>query len=218
MGIGFVILFHLIAIFILSFIIGIIAVIIVSFILDKQKRTRKLFFAFCAPFIGFYTLYICAFIGSTIISQTKGIDIGIGDTWYVPLNNSYKLLFIDIPDYGSISDKNTGEIFLSDISEIEQRNDLIFGKMSSDEYFLFNTETRELSKFESEKGLTSSSGNQKLSLKNVYDFYSERKSEARGYWFYLIGILSLLFSIGHLWIVNYIILFFSFSKRLIKLK
>ncbi|MCE3076939.1 hypothetical protein [Chryseobacterium gwangjuense] len=207
----FVILIHFVAIFILSLIIGIIAVIVTSFIVDKQKKTRKLFFAFCAPFIGLYTLYICAFIGGTIISEIKDVDIGIGDAWYVPIKDNYELLFIDIPDYGAISNKETGETYLSDISEIEQRGDLILGKKSSNEYFSFNTKNEELNEFENEKVLISSNGNEKLNFKKVYDFYLERKNEAMGYWLYLIGALSLLFSFGNLWIVRYIMLF-SFSK------
>lgn len=214
MGIGFVILIHFVAIFILSLIIGIIAVIVASFIVDKQKKIRKLFFAFCVPFIGFYTLYICAFIGGTIISEIKDVDIGIGDAWYVPIKDNYELLFIDIPDYGSISDKETGETYLSDISEIEQRDGLILGKKSSNEYFSFDTKTKKLNEFEDEKTLISSNGNKKLNFKKVYDFYLERKNDAMGYWLYLVGLLSLLFSFGNLWIVRYIMLF-SFSKRLI---
>ncbi|SIT21929.1 hypothetical protein [Chryseobacterium gambrini] len=93
MGIGFVMLFHLIIILILSSIIAIIGGLITAFC-SKERKKRKILLAFLAPFAGFYTLYFCAIIGSSIVSEKKNIDIGFGDCWYVPLENDCQLLFI----------------------------------------------------------------------------------------------------------------------------
>ena len=57
MGIGFVIIIHLIVIFVLSFIVAIIGAITTYFLSKKNKRKRKTILALILPFIGLYTLY-----------------------------------------------------------------------------------------------------------------------------------------------------------------
>lgn len=209
MGLLFVILFHFAAIFILSLIIGVIAVII-SYFKAKNKRKRKLFFAFTSPFIGFYACYVSAFFGSLIISEIKGVDTGVGDEWFVQISDNYVLSFIDIPDYGSIYYSDGGEAFVSDIAEIEQQDNLIFGKTTSENYFSFNLENQELKEYDNLKNLILSNGNKKLHFKKAYDFYIERRNEISGVWNYLIGISSLLFS-AFLLVMYYKILLFNFK-------
>ena len=79
MGIFFVILIHLVAIFILSAIIAVFAGIITYFVSAKQKRKRKLLLATLSPFVGLYIAYFFALFGSAAVSEYKKIDIGIGE-------------------------------------------------------------------------------------------------------------------------------------------
>src|SRR5689334_17827280 len=102
MGIFFVILIHLVAIFILSAIIAVFAGIITYFVSAKQKRKRKLLLATLSPFVGLYIAYFFALFGSAAVSEYKKIDIGIGDSWYVPLSTQCRLSFIDLPENGYI--------------------------------------------------------------------------------------------------------------------
>ncbi|MGC4128836.1 MAG: hypothetical protein QM564_04590 [Bergeyella sp.] len=210
MGIGFVILIHLIAIFILSIAVAVIASIIVYFVSKKERKKRKILLAFIAPFVGFYTLYICATIGSIVVSEAKNIDVGIGDAWYVPLENNSELLFIDIPEQASIRKNLTGESVISEISHIEQNGNRVFGKTYDNTYFSYDTKTDELKNFATEKELTASNSGKKIILKDAYDFYAEKRNEIAGVWLIVIGILSLIISIGVVYLLKEIIYYFGF--------
>jgi len=106
MGIGLVIILHLIAIGFLSGLIAVAATIITYFSGKKETRKRNIRTAVITPFAALYTLYICGLIGFGIVSSVKKVDIGIGDTRYVPLTANCQLLFIDLPNQAYI--KRTG--------------------------------------------------------------------------------------------------------------
>lgn len=133
MGIGIVILIHLVVLFLLSALMAAISAIITYAVSNKEKRNRKLLLAAVLPFIGLYTIYFTALFGSVIVSETKKIDIGIGDAWYVPLSNNSQLLFIDLPEQAYI--EGNGKTVVSDVIEIQQTEHLILGKTSNSNYF-----------------------------------------------------------------------------------
>ena len=166
--------------------------------------------AFVAPFVGLYTFYICGIIGMSIVSENKNIDIGIGDAWYVPLENNYQLLFIDLPEQANIS-KESGLILVSEVSKIEEYRNQIFGETFDDKYFLVNTKTDEVKTFDTEKELSALHINKKLHLIDAAKFYSERKDLLMGYWLWLVGLLSFIISIGAIWIWKQF-LFLDFRK------
>ncbi|MBW8524564.1 hypothetical protein K0U91_03950 [Chryseobacterium chendengshani] len=204
MGLLFVIFFHFIAIFILSFIIGIVALLLIYFLDKGEKKKRKLFIGFSAPFIGFYSLYIFAFLGSVFVSEIKNVDMGVGDAWFVPLENKYELLFINLPETAFIAKHDNGEILVSDITDIEERNNIILGKKDSDSFFSFNTDTEELKEFDNKEAL--SKAYDKIKLENAYKFYSEKRDDISGSWFIMVGIISLLASIILLYVFKRIFL------------
>ena len=187
MGIGFVILIHLIVIFFLGLIIAIIGIITTYFLSKKKKRKRKILLALFLPFIGLYSLYFCGLIGSIIISETKNIDIGIGDSWYVPLNENHQLIFIDLPEQAYI-EKN-GQTVISGVSKIEQTEKYILGTTYDDKYFSYNLKTNELNGFENEKEL-----DKEPNLKKAIEFYSDKRNEIAGFSLIIVGILSLFIS------------------------
>lgn len=213
MGVGFVIFIHLVAIFIICSVIVIVGNTIIYFISKKNKR-RRLLFTSLAPFVLLYTLYICALIGSIIVSQNKKVDIGIGDSWYVPLENGYQLLFIDLTEQAFI-EKNS-ELIISEIEQIEENKNWILGKTYSNGYFCYNTKTNELKNFNNENELTVYNSNIKPQLKNVYDFYLNKRDNVAGNWFIVVGIFSLIISIAVVYLLKIIVFEFeliSFSKR-----
>lgn len=212
MGLLFVILFHFIAIFVLSCVVGLIAIIITYFLSKSEKKKRKLLFAFFAPFIGFYSLYILAFAGSIFVSELKNVDIGIGDAWYVPVKDDYEILFIDVPETAFIAKHESGQIFVSDITDIVQKDNMIFGKRSPQEFFSFNTITEEIEEFDNEKALFKSANNKKLRFVKVFDFYTQKRNEIAGFWFIIVGIISLLVSVSILYVIRKIF-FINFRSK-----
>lgn len=206
MGIGFVILFHFFIIAVFGFICAIISCLLIYFISGKEKRRRKLILTFIASFAAFYTFYIVGIIGLSVISEKKKVDIGIGDAWYVPLKNNHELLFIDILEQAGIN-KNNGQTQISMVAKIEEKGNQIFGKTFDNEYFLLDTKTDTIKKFTTEKELVRLHPDKKLKLMDVTEFYSERKDEIMGYCPMLIGLLSLIISIGAVYILKLIIIF-----------
>ena len=136
MGVGFVIFLHLIVIFILSVIISIVVGLLTFHLSKKEKRKQKVFAAILSPFFGLYTLYFVGLLGSIVVSEIKNVDIGIGDSFYVPLIDNCELRFIDSPDYAYI--ENNGQQIIHDISKIQQIDYQIFGKTKDDGYFSYD--------------------------------------------------------------------------------
>lgn len=193
MGIGFVILIHLVILFILCLIFALIAGIVAYLVSNKNRRRRKIILAIAAPFVGLYTFYICGIIGFSLVTDKKKVDIGIGDAWYVPLRNNHQLLFIDIPEQASINGKN-GETQVSMVAEIEEDGNKILGKTFDNGYFLLDTATDEVKTFNTEKELIAVYSGRKPNLAEVTEFYSERKDRIMGLWPFCIGFLSLVIS------------------------
>ncbi|WES97060.1 hypothetical protein P2W68_19750 [Chryseobacterium arthrosphaerae] len=204
MGIGFVILIHLVILFILCLIFAVIAGIVAYLVSNKNRRRRKIILAIAAPFVGLYTFYICGIIGFSLVTDKKKVDIGIGDAWYVPLRNNHQLLFIDIPEQASINGKN-GETQVSMVAEIEEDGNKILGKTFDNGYFLLDTATDEVKTFNTEKELIAVYSGKKTNLAEVTEFYSERKDRIMGLWPFCIGFLSLVISGGAVYILKLII-------------
>lgn len=206
MGIGFVILIHLFAISVFSFICAVVGCLLTYFISGKERRRNKMILAFIAPFVAFYTLYIVGIIGLSLVSDNKKVDIGIGDAWYVPLKNNYQLLFIDLPEQASINTGN-GLTLVSQVAKIEELGNQVFGKTFDNQYFFIDLKTNDVKTFQTEKELSALHVNKKLNLVDTTEFYSERKSDIMGYWPSLILFLSLIVSVGAVYIWKLILFF-----------
>ena len=189
MGIGFVILLHLIAIFIVSLVISIIVGLLTYFLSNKEKRKQKVFAAILSPFFGLYTFYFVGLFGSIVVSEIKNVDIGIGDSFYVPLTDDCELRFIDSPEYAYI--ENNGQQIIQDVSRIEQIDYQIFGKTKDNEYFSFDAKQNELKKFQNENELKVENSNRKIDLIEINHFYSNKKNEVAGLSLIIVGLISL---------------------------
>lgn len=187
MGIGFVIIIHLVAIFVFSAFLAVIGAFICYFA-AKNKRNRKVLLAIISPFIALYTLYFTAVAGAIGVSEYKGIDVGIGDVWYVPLPNNYRLTFIDSPEQAYI--ECDGRTIIADVSEIALDDDKIYVKTYDGEYRTLNTEYKETDDSRMEEA------SNKIAFKKASDFYTARRSMVAGTSLSIVGILSLLVSIA----------------------
>jgi hypothetical protein len=204
MGFGFVILLQLIALSIFCGIIAGIAIVIINIFSSPEKRRRYILFASIFPFIGLHTFYFLGLIGSGIISEIKKVDIGIGDSWYVPLPNNCRLSFGDITEYAYL-DKN-GEPIISNITQFQQIENQVFGKTKELKYFSFNTLTNELKKFSDEQEFIASFYNVKPKLLKAIDFYIIKRNEIAGFGYIIVGIISLTISLTILYILRLVII------------
>jgi hypothetical protein len=193
MGIGFVILIQLFFLLIISSIFAFFSGIITSFVANGEKKRRKILLSIFIPFHLFFSFYIFGIIGSIIVSETKKVDIGIGDSWYAPIDESYQILMIDLPEQAYI--ECNGETILSEVSEIQQIEKKVIGKTHDENYFSLNlinkklTEYKNLEEFKNGENLT------KLNFTKVEEFYQNKKREVSGNGMIFVGILSLITSI-----------------------
>lgn len=206
MGIGFVILIHLFAISVFGFICAFVGCLFTYFISGKERRRNKMILAFIGPFVAFYTFYIVGIISLSIVSENKKVDVGIGDAWYVPLKNAHQLLFIDLPEQASINTGN-GLTLVSQVAKMEELGNQVFGKTFDNQYFVIDLQTNEVKTFQTEKELSVLHVNKKLNLVDATEFYSEKKNAIMGYWPLLIMLLSLIISIGAVYIWKLILIF-----------
>ena len=212
MGFGFVILFHLVVIFVVSVIISLIWTILTRLLSKKENRKRKVLFASIAPFIGLYSIYILGLIGCIIVSESKDVDLGIGDCWYVPLNNKCKLTFIDLPEQASLDEGS--RVIVDNINLIQQTNSTIICKTYDSSFSVYQTNSSNVTKYENEIDFKKSNPEINLNLKKAWDFYIDRKDEIAGTSFKIVGLIALTISCLMLWIIRKLILgLFQFQKR-----
>jgi hypothetical protein len=193
MGIGFVILMHLIFLLIISLIFAFFSGIITSFVTKGEKKKRKILLSIFIPFHIFFSFYIFGLIGSIIVSETNKVDIGIGDSWYAPIDESYQISMIDLPEQVYIEYK--GEIILSEVSEIQQIGKKIYGKTHNENYFSLNLIDKKITEYKNLKELEEGENLTKPNFLKVEEFYQNRKWEVSGSEMILVGILALLISI-----------------------
>lgn len=137
MGMLFVLIFWAIVFVVLSLILGLITLPFSCF-LCKRQRKKKMVLSFLTPgvFIGIYA--VSSFVCMIIIAIILGSDIGIGDSWVVPLKNGYELTSVDTPEYANINRRNDPENLIDGITHIQVVGDSVIGKGANGNYFIFN--------------------------------------------------------------------------------
>ncbi|MGC3945546.1 MAG: hypothetical protein QM762_13685 [Chryseolinea sp.] len=193
MGIGFVILLHLVGIGIVSVIVSIPTGLLTTLLSSKERRKQKVFAAVLSPFFAFYTFYFVALFGSIVVSEIKNVDVGIGDSFYVPLGDNCELRFIDLPEYAYI--ENNGKQIVYAISEVQQVGHHIYGKTTDDKYFSYEIKAGELKKFDSMDKLLVKSSAMEIELTPVNEFYNDRRSTVVGFWMIAVGIIAAIASL-----------------------
>lgn len=203
MGIGFVLIGYYILIGIIGGIIAAVATLTTYLLSKKENRKRNIVIAVLSPFIVLYTFVTSLLIGLIIVSENKGIDVGIGDCWYVPLSENSQLLFIDIPDAGYI--EYSEQPVISGVTQLQQINNIILGKTNNDTYFVYNTTTNNLNEFKTENELISKNSNIKPNLIDANTFYSNKRNDIAGNALLFATVSSLIISLAALFLTVIII-------------
>jgi hypothetical protein len=197
MGPLFVILFHLIFIFIVASILAFVFTIFSAFL--KNKKKRKIVFALLSPFVFCYSLYFFALIGSGIVSTIKDVDMGIGDYWSVPLNDNVKLSFIDSSENCYLE---TDQEQLLNVKEIQQIKNDYYIKTNDNSYLLKNDSDDFI-----ETIIPS-----EVKLLDSWDFYFKKKYEIAGGLLVFFGIVSLALSCFVIYLLKMIVIGRNVSK------
>ena len=192
MGMLFVLIFWAIALIILSLILGLITLPF-SYFLCKRQRKRKMVLSFLTPgvFIGIYA--VSSFVCMIIIAIILGSDIGIGDSWSIPLKNGYELTSVDTPEYANINSRNDPlkENLIDEITHIQVVGDSVIGKEADGNYFIFNLQNGDKEDNLSYQNLTIKMKSRPITLVNNNTYYWEQRKVP----YIIAGIFCLLITI-----------------------
>ena len=174
MGMLFVLIFWAIALIILSLILGLITLPF-SYFLCKRQRKRKMVLSFLTPgvFIGIYA--VSSFVCMIIIAIILGSDIGIGDSWSIPLKNGYELTSVDTPEYANINRRNDPECLIDGITHIQVVGDSVIGKEADGNYFIFNLKNGDKEDNLSYQNLTIKMKSRPITLVDNDTYYWEQR-------------------------------------------
>lgn len=192
MGMLFVLIFWAIALIILSLILGLITLPF-SYFLCKKQRKRKMVLSFLTPgiFIGIYAA--SSFVCMLIIAIILGSDIGIGDSWSIPLKNGYELTSVDTPEYANINRRNDllKENLIDGITHIQVVGDSVIGKRTDGNYFIFNLQNGDKEDNLSYQIFTTKMKSRPITLVNNNTYYWEQRKIP----YIIAGIFCLLITI-----------------------
>lgn len=207
----FSLLFYFLIIFIITTIISILSGIITYFVSNKNKKKIKVLTAIFTPFIIIYTFLIFSIIGTIIISETKNIDLGMGDTWCVPLNENLEILMIDSTERAFL--KSEEKVLIENITQIQQINEKIYGKNSENKFFSFNLSNNKYKNYFTQEELIKQEKIIDINLIEIFEFYQNKKWEVSGIETIILQILSLIISI----IIGVLFCRLSLKNRKLKL-
>ena len=192
MGMLFVLIFWAIVFVVLSLILGLITLPF-SYFLCKRQRKKKMVLSFLTPgvFIGIYA--VSSFVCMIIIAIILGSDIGIGDSWSIPLKNGYELTSVDTPEYANINSRNDPlkENLIDEITHIQVVGDSVIGKKADGNYFIFNLQNGDKEDNLSYQNLTIKMKSRPITLVNNNTYYWEQRKVP----YIIAGIFCLLITI-----------------------
>ena len=190
MGMFFVLICWATVLIILSLILGLITLPF-SYFLCKRQRKRKMVLSFLTPgvFIGIYA--VSSFVCMIIIAIILGSDIGIGDSWCIPLKNGYELTSVDTPEYANINRRNDPECLIDGITHIQVVGDSVIGKEADGYYFIFNLQNGDKEDNLSYQNFTTKMKSKSITLVNNNTYYWEQRKVP----YIIAGIFCLLITI-----------------------
>ena len=205
MGIGFVIVIHFIVLAILSGIVGAISATVTFFISKhKEKRKNRIFLAMFLPFQFFFTIYILAVLGLIVVSEVKDVDLGIGDSFYVPINETCEIYMIDNIDNAYL--ECNGESVINNVSSILPTDEKIFGKTRDGKFFCYELNNSEIREYSDKLELTSNENLPELNLIEIPEYYDNKRNEVAGTATILVGVLALVLTIVIIWFTRKLVL------------
>ena len=155
-----------------------------SLIGNKEGRRRRLLRAVIGTpvaILSFLVSLLVLNIGLTTLTKT---DNGIGDYYYVPLENGYRLSFIDaLETSGYIERKD--KTFLDNVTEIQMNDKKVYAHTGSS-YYVLDTSTHQLTEI--------SLPSDEIDLVSAKDFYHMRYRKMNGIGWIVIALISLAVS------------------------
>ena len=186
------------------------------FVSCRTKRLRRVLTAVIAPFLGLFSLYFTALILGIIVSLLVGIDMGIGDSWYVPVTNTTNLSFIDTRDKGDLVCKYKNIPYVCDVTHLAQSGETVYGQVADSTYFVYDAETYDLRCFDSETEFDAYTSGANIELQSASSFYSSRVWQLAGVALILVAIFSIAVSLLLLFMLRYLLklIFVNREQRL----
>lgn len=126
MGLLFVLIFWAIIACVLSVILGGIFFLVAYLIVRKKQfngKKRLLALTAITPGVFIGLQFILSIIGSVIVSEKYDVDYGFGDCWEAPLNDTYSISAIDLPEKAYIYRRKNEPIKSSDYDIDEDSSD-----------------------------------------------------------------------------------------------
>lgn len=155
-----------------------------SLIGNKEGRRRRLLRAVIGTpvaILSFLVSLLVLNIGLTTLTKT---DNGIGDYYYVPLENGYRLSFIDaLETSGYIERKD--KTFLDNVTEIQMNDKKVYAHTGSS-YYVLDTSTHQLTEI--------SLPSDEIDLVSAKDFYHMRYRKMNRIGWIVIALISLAVS------------------------
>ena len=154
----------------ISLILGLVAVLIALPLAKKPKRKRKILFAFLSPGVAIGIWTICSVVTMLTTSSLCHVDIGLGDTWLSPLPNGYHIASIDAQENGSIYKTAIGNDSITtfydavEARQLQVIGDTVVGREPSGSYFLLDTRTDSLARFDTLEQLQARFNDKKIEL------------------------------------------------------
>jgi len=133
------------------------------------------------------------------------VDIGIGDSWYVPINNSCRILMIDLPEQAYL--ECNGSNLFSEVSHLQLLDNKVYGKTFKDKYFAINLTDKIPQTYTSENELKTEENITTLELQQTEKFYAERKWKITKAAFFFALIISVIMTISGVFIFCRFILY-----------
>ena len=212
MGYGFVLLIYFIVTFVFSVVVAFFSASITYFVANEKKRARKIIAAVVAPFIGLYSFFFVGLFSLLVISEKKGIDVGFGDYWYVPISDSCRLAFIDMPEQAFIACNGDGTI-TDYVERLGQKKDKVYGETYEGKYFVFNTASNTLDFISNKEDWLSLQKPDTAALTTALDFYGKRRDEVAGFELNIALAATLLVSLLNIYAVSWLILKIGAGKQ-----
>ena len=159
---------------------------LLSLIGDKTGRRRRLLRAVIGTPVATLSFLLSMFVLNTGLTALTKTDNGIGDYFYVPLENGYRLSFIDLLENGGYIERND-ETILDTVSEIQLDDKKVYVHASSS-YYVLDTSTHQLTEI--------SMPSDGIDLVSAEEFYNTQYRKTNRIGWIVIVIVSLAVSAG----------------------
>ena len=159
---------------------------LLSLIGNKAGRRRRLLRAVIGTPVATLSFLLSMFVLNTGLTALTKTDNGIGDYFYVPLENGYRLSFIDLLENGGYIERND-ETILDTVSEIQMDDQKVYAHVRSS-YYVLDTSTHQLTEI--------SMPPDGIDLVSAEEFYNTQYRKTNGLGWIVIGLISLAVSAG----------------------